>query len=169
MTVDVFDDNAHPTTPAKSVNAPSMPANFPRVYKSAKAKCSVRGAGTSGLQSGSQARRPTPYSRVVAQAQAQATQPTLTTMQRCRLTAGGGQFQAGGGGGAAVGTAARKQQAESCLPVPTRKQNYQRATAPKSELECQEAATISASMAGRLPRQGRQPITVQKQSQSNHL
>ncbi|XP_020806447.1 uncharacterized protein LOC110182694 [Drosophila serrata] len=158
MTVDDNDESSTPTNP---IIAPSKPTTFPRVYKSAKARCSVRGGGTS-LQNGAQARRATPYSRTPAQMP----QSTLTTIQRCRLPSGGGQFQ--GTSATDSCSKARKLHTESCLPAPTRKQNYQRAIAPKSELGCQQAGTMKASMAGRQPRQGRQPANVSK-PQLNHL
>ncbi|XP_017033544.1 uncharacterized protein [Drosophila kikkawai] len=156
-------DNSQPSTPVNPMMASSMPTQFPRVYKTAKARCSVRGAGAS-LQSGSQNRRATPYNRPPVQNP----QATLTTIQRCRLTAGGGQCQATAAAGEGC-PKARKLHAETCLPAPTRKQNYQRATAPKSELGCQQAGAMKAnSVAGRLPRQGRQPSTQPKPT-SNHL
>ncbi|XP_016984252.1 uncharacterized protein LOC108048237 [Drosophila rhopaloa] len=156
MMVDSFDLNVPPTTPAKSVMGTSVPATFPRVYKSAKAKCSARGAGPSGLQSGSQCYRSSVYGNSVVQA----AQGTSATMPKCRLTMGGGQFQNG-----STGTAARKLPVESCTPSSARKQN--RLSGAKSGCVYQQSGNNSAAVAGRVTRSGKLGTSLQKQ-QSSH-
>lgn len=158
-----FEVEAPPTTPAKSLTTTTVTKTFPRLYKSAKAKCSARGSGQSGVQSGgSAARRSTGYSRsVVSSAQSAG----ATGVQRVRPPMSGSHNSTGGTVGAV-----RKHQAEAapCLPGAARKTNHQRAS-PPTALAFQQAETMAAAVAGRMSRSARAGTTsVQKQT-SNHL
>ncbi|XP_016963680.1 uncharacterized protein LOC108033692 [Drosophila biarmipes] len=155
MMIDDFHLDVPSTTPDKSVMGTSVPATFPRVYKSAKAKCSARGAGPSGLQGGSQVPRSSIYGRsMVTQVQG-----TPSIMQRLRSTAVGGHMQAGS-------AVQRKVQMEpSSNGGAARKLN--RLASAKSGCVYQQSGNMSAVQTGRVNRPGKTSNAVQKQ-QSNH-
>ncbi|KAI8042030.1 uncharacterized protein LOC128263265 isoform X1 [Drosophila gunungcola] len=141
--------NIPKTAPAKTVMATSVSATFPRVYKSAKAKCSARGAGPSGKPSGSHVHR------------SSAGQATCSTMPPLRATMGGGQFQSG-----STGTAIRKLPVESCTSGAARKPN--RLSTAKSGCVYQQSGNMPPVVAGPVIKPGKPGTSVQKQ-QLNHV
>ncbi|XP_017004628.2 uncharacterized protein [Drosophila takahashii] len=154
MMVEDFHLDVSQTMPAKSVITNSVPSSFPRVYKSAKAKCSARGPGSSGLQNGPQAHR----SSVFGRSMMQPVQATPSTIQRFRSTAIGVHIPGGS-------TTQRKVQIDPCPHGAPRKQN--RLAAAKSGCVYQQSGNMSAVAAGRVTRPGKASTSVQKQ-QSNH-
>ncbi|XP_017069773.2 uncharacterized protein LOC108106971 [Drosophila eugracilis] len=153
MIVDDFNFESASSSPIKSVVTTSMPASFPRLYKSAKAKCTGRGAGPSGVQSSPQPHRSSGYARSVVRP----AQVTPNTMEKCRSAAVGGHFQGGS-------SASRKM--ESCPPGAARKQN--RLTIAKSGCVYQQPGNMTGVASGRVGKQGKPGNTIQKQ-QANHI
>ncbi|XP_017099064.2 uncharacterized protein [Drosophila bipectinata] len=154
-----METDAPPTTPAKSLTTTSATKTFPRLYKSAKAKCSARGSGQSSLQSGgSTARRTIAHNRSVVSS---ALTSGSTGAQRGRPPVSGSHNSTTG--------AVRKHQPEatSCPPGAARKTHHQRMP-PATALAFQQDETMAAAVSGRLSKSGRAGTSVQKQT-SSHL
>ncbi|XP_017060435.1 uncharacterized protein LOC108100864 [Drosophila ficusphila] len=156
--VENFDLEVSRSTPAKSSIPTSIPSAFPRVYKSAKAKCSLRVAGPSGMQSVPPLHRSSLMGRPAGQSAL--TMPS--NMHRLRDTAVEGQFPNGSTGS----TAPRKLQGDSSLPAAARKQS--RLPSTKSGCVYHQAGNVSAPSAGRVVKSGKAGSAVQK-PQSNHI
>ncbi|EDV59224.1 uncharacterized protein LOC6541622 [Drosophila erecta] len=139
-----------PTTPPKAVLTTSVPATFPRVYKSAKAKCSARGAGSSGQQSG--------YSNRAVRSMMQPAKGSPTA-SHFRTIAVGGHDQAGS-------AAPRKLQMDLCPNGLASKKN--RLTEAKSGCVYHPSGNTQGVATGRVTKQGKANAIVQK-PQSNHI
>ncbi|EDW87748.2 uncharacterized protein LOC6526938 [Drosophila yakuba] len=150
MMVDDFQLDLPPTTPPKTVATTSVPATFPRVYKTAKAKCSARGAGSSGQQSG--------YGNRAVRSMMQPAKGSPTA-SHCRTIAVGGHQQAGS-------AAPRKLPMDSCPTGVAGKQN--RLTQAKSGCVYQPSGSMQGVATGRVTKQGKAVTNVQK-PQSNHI
>ncbi|XP_033151381.1 uncharacterized protein LOC117135303 isoform X2 [Drosophila mauritiana] len=149
MEVDEFELDLPSTTKPKTVVTASVPATFPRVYKSAKAKCSARGAGSSGQQSG--------YNNRAVRLMTQPSKGSPTT-SHFRTIAVGCHHQAGS-------AAPRKLQMDSCPTGAARKQN--RLTEAKSKIY-QPSGSSQRLSTGRDTKLGKSGTNVPKQK-SNHI
>ncbi|EDW52001.1 uncharacterized protein LOC6611539 [Drosophila sechellia] len=149
MEVDEFELDLPSTTKPKTVVTASVPATFPRVYKSAKAKCSARGAGSSGQQSG--------YNNRAVRLMTQPSKGSPTT-SHFRTIAVGCHHQAGS-------AAPRKLQMDSCPTGAARKQN--RLTEAKSKIY-QTSGSSQRLSTGRDTKLGKSGTNVPKQK-SNHI
>lgn len=149
MEVDEFELDLPSTTKPKTVVTTSVPTTFPRVYKTAKAKCSARGAGSSGQQSG--------YNNRAVRSMMQPSKGSPTT-SHFRTIAVGCHHQAGS-------AAPRKLQMDSCPTGAARKQN--RLTEAKSKIY-QPSGSSQRLSTGRDTKLGKSGTNVQK-PKLNHM
>lgn len=149
MEVDEFELDLPSTTKPKTVVTTSVPTTFPRVYKTAKAKCSARGAGSSGQQSG--------YNNRAVRSMMQPSKGSPTT-SHFRTIAVGCHHQAGS-------AAPRKLQMDSCPTGVARKQN--RLTEAKSKIY-QPSGSSQRLSTGRDTKLGKSGTNVQK-PKLNHM